>query len=45
MKKENNMQISKRLTAILVAVVFVFGTMFIPTEIFAVEPDASGDVV
>ena len=45
MKKENNMQISNRLTAILVAVVFVVGTMFIPTEIFAVEPDASGDVV
>ena len=30
----------KRLTAILVAVVFVLGTMLTPVELFAVETDA-----
>ena len=34
-----NNEIKKRLTAILVAVVFVFGTAVLPAEIYAVEPE------
>ncbi len=39
------MLIAKRLTAILVAVVFVLGMMYMPAEIFAVETDAADDAV
>lgn len=43
--KEYNMLIAKRLTAILVAVVFVLGMMYMPAEIFAVETDAVDNAV
>ena len=43
--EEKNRQIAKRLTAMLVAVVFVFGMMYMPAEIYAVETDSAGDAV
>lgn len=42
--KEYNMLIAKRLTAILVAVVFVLGMMYMPAEIFAAETDTTETV-
>lgn len=42
MKKEDTMnrtELMKRLVALLVAVVFVFGTMLIPAQIYADEPE------
>ena len=43
--KEYNVLIAKRLTAILVAVVFVLGMMYMPAGVYAVETDATGDAV
>ena len=43
--EEKNIHIVKRLTAILVAVVFVFGMMYMPAGIYAAEPEAAGDTI
>ena len=43
--KDYNILIAKRLTAILVAVVFVLGMMYMPVEIYAGETNAAGDAI